>query len=189
MTATPPPRFNPPYPPTPQPYRGHPVQHPGHPGQPYPRRPRRTKVIAIAAAAAAGLMAIAIAVSLSSESTTTSSRNSSPTTSEVAPSSSDDWYRAVCRTGTFDNGQGGLRNADRGVAFCVSPVSGTTISIGQYTSEFMARDEAAGPGVKSYALARTSSGDWQLFISYTDGTGAALAPLAKFGFTVTPSSP
>jgi hypothetical protein len=180
MTATPPPQFNPPYPPTPQPYRGPPQ---------YPRRPRRTKVIAIAAAAAAGLVAIAIAVSLNSESTTTSSRSSSPTTSEVAPSSSDDWYAAVCRTGTFYNGQGGLRNADQGVAFCVSPVSGTTITIGRYTSEFMARDDAAGPGVKSYALTRTSSGGWQLFISYTDGTGAALAPLAKFGFTVTPSSP
>jgi hypothetical protein len=117
-----------------------------------------------------------------------STRSQQPTTTQVDPrtpnveGTPDDWYTAVCKPGTFDNGQGGLRNADR-VAFCVSPKTGTTISIGQYTSEFMARDDAAGPGVKSYALAQTNLG-WQLFVSYTDSTGSVLEPLTQFSFEV-----
>jgi hypothetical protein len=58
-----------------------------------------------------------------------------------------------------------------------------TISIGQYKSEFMARDDAAGPGVKSYALTQITDGGYVLFVSYTDRTGA-LEPLAQYGFTV-----
>jgi hypothetical protein len=144
-------------------------------------------VVALVALAVAAIIAVIglVAVLHHTGSTTTGS-GSVPTTSMIRPSSSDDWYAAVCRPGTFHNGSGHLHNADHGTASCLSP-SGGPILMGEYSSAYMARNDAAFFSMGSSASLVADSGVTVLFIAPADYTGTALQPLAQYGFTITSS--
>lgn len=110
------------------------------------------------------------------------------TTSSAPPqSTSDDWYAAVCKPGTFADGQGanGLPNADEGTAFCSAPdtysSAGTLIFIGVYSSDFKLENDVTllnGP----YATTTTSEGNSIVFALLQGGRADALDPLVQYGF-------
>ena len=169
--------YPPPYPP--------PVPRQPYPPPPVaPRQPNYAKVSAfVAVALLAVITLVVLVVGLHRSGSTTTA--STPTTSTLIQSSSDDWFDAVCRPGSLRSDYGSrLPNALSG-GYCVSSVDGLAIDIGQYNSEYAARNDGMGQYVTgSYAIIRDTGG-WMLFRNINDKTGASLQPLAKFGFVVT----
>jgi len=155
---------------------------------PAQRGPSYAKLIAFVAVALLGAITVVMVAAGLHKSTTTASGGSTHTTSTIIPGSSDDWYAAVCQPGTFHDGGGNgqwLTNSV-GRASCGSSVNiAIWIFIGQYSSEYMPRNDAAlfGRAGGSSAMLRDTDG-YMLFVAPTDRTGAALQPLAKYGFTI-----
>lgn len=135
---------------------------------------------------AVGLLLLVIAGLHSSNSSTTA--RSGATTQTARSSTSDQWFAAVCQPGTFHNGgREVLPNAEAG-ASCMTSPRGGPIFAGQYSSLFVARNDAAVFHMGSSAIIATDSGGYALFVAPTDRSGASLQPLAQFGFTITPSN-
>lgn len=153
-----------------------------YPPQPLPpRTPWRRKWWVWTTAGIAVFAIILVAIGVNSSTTPSTSDSASASTH----STQDEWLEAVCKPGTFRNGgREILRNAD-GQASCSARLSGSPIILGQYSDEYMARNDVTALHMPS-AIARTDSGDWEVFISFGDPSGRALEPLAELGFTVTP---
>lgn len=104
----------------------------------------------------------------------------------ASSSSSDDWKRAVCRPGTFFNGQDVLRNST-GAAACTS-LNGVPIGIATYASQFGLENDVAIYRGGFYATTTTDSGQTYAFVPLTgsnnDTVQAALAPLKAYGFQI-----
>jgi hypothetical protein len=150
-----------------------------------PRKRNHAKVIAIVASALAAFVAlIVLGVALHNSGATTAQSGSAATRTPQA-SSLDDWLNAMCKPGSFFNGGHVLHNADGGSASCVS-LKGNPILIGQYSSEYMARNDAAILHSGCSAIMATDSG-YELFVAPVDRSGKSLEPLSRFGFTVTPN--
>ena len=145
------------------------VPSPPRPPQPPPRR-SHTKAIAIVAAglATVGLSGLAIFGLLNSGGGTTTST----TTSAPPGSNQDDWFKAVCKTGTVDQGLGGnmVPNADQGTAMCQSQSMGY-LFFGLYSSDYMARNDAQRLHMGSFATLVTDSGHVQIVLTPSDNTG------------------
>jgi hypothetical protein len=170
------------------PYR---APYPPQPPQP-PARRNRAKMIAIAAIAlaAVGLLALVIVGLHDSGGTTTTTPAASPTTSAPTypPSTSTDWYVAVCTPGSFiSNSRRPLANA-HATHNCLSPRSGGPIIIGEYTSAYLEANDAAMWKGGSLATITATDGTIVLFIALGNPQTAPLEPLAQFGFTVIPQS-
>jgi hypothetical protein len=135
--------------------------------------------------AGSAVLVIILAIIGANSSTRSSTAGGSTPTS--IPSTQDDWLAAVCKPGTFHNGgRKLLANAD-GQASCSSGLyNGQPIGLGQYSDEYMARNDVAMLRAAS-AIARTDSGDWEVFIALGDPSGRVLQPLADLGFTITPA--
>lgn len=154
--------------------------------------PNYAKPITIGVMALLGIVVIVIvAIGIHNSvttATTTARGGSTDATSAIIRGSSDDWYAAVCRSGTFQDGGGNgqwLTNAV-GRASCDSSVSMQNwIFIGQYSSDYLARNDSAlfKRAGGSSAMIRDTDG-YMLFLSPTDKTGATLQPLAKYGFAI-----
>jgi hypothetical protein len=114
--------------------------------------------------------------------------NSGGAATTGAPSSTDDWFAAVCKPGTFNNGVGhGLANADA-QGMCMSRVGVGAILSGQYSQRYMADNDAAFYAhMGSSASITTNDGRIQLFVAMSDRSGASLQPLAQYGFTIVPA--
>lgn len=165
-----------PYPPSYPPYPPPPVP---------PRQPNYAKVVALVAIGLLPFLMLGIGVFVYQL------RHSNPgggsATTRVQPSTQDEWLAAVCRPGSLRSDYGTrLPNAVSG-EFCVSSVDGLAIDIGQYNSEYAARNDGMGQYTSgSYAIVRDTDG-WMLFRNINDKTGASLQSLAQFGFTITPA--
>jgi len=131
----------------------------------------------------------AIAFGSSSHEAADSSSSSSSSSTRAAPSgplpsSSDDWQRAVCRPGTYQNGAGVLRNST-GSAICMS-LNGVPIGIGTYTSNFALDNDVALFHNGMYATTTTETGETYVFVAMTasqsNAVQQALMPLTSFGF-------
>ncbi|MGW5268307.1 hypothetical protein ACWEQ4_06615 [Rhodococcus sp. NPDC003994] len=120
-----------------------------------------------------------------------SSTASEPT---VPPSSSDDWFEAICAPGTFDDGGAyqSLPNSSGGTAQCRSTyiaiagrASGPMVYIGSYDSQYKLEQDILRKG--TYATMATSVGDTILFVipSGIPQSKPVLAPLERFGFKIT----
>ena len=115
-----------------------------------------------------------------------------PATTKVVPSTQDQWFAAVCKSGTFHDGGGNGQWLTNSIArgSCDSKVNPDDwIFIGRYLSESQARSDAvlnSDIAGGSSAMMRTTEG-YMLFVAPTDHTGASLQSLAQFGFTITPS--
>jgi hypothetical protein len=115
-----------------------------------------------------------------------------PATSRVMPSTSDQWFAAVCKPGTFreGGGDGGWLTNAVGRASCF-PANGedSFIFIGQYSSEYLARNDAELYTTHATGSAATMADTegYMLFVNMVDPSGASLQPLAHFGFAITPS--
>lgn len=111
--------------------------------------------------------------------------------STARASSSDQWFNAVCQQGFFRDGGGNgqwFTNAV-GRASCASSQNPSIwIFIGQYTSEYLADNDAAlfRLGGGATAMMGHTDGYW-LFAGLTDKSGISLQPLTQFGFTITPA--
>lgn len=91
----------------------------------------------------------------------------------------NDWLPALCRPGTFYDGEA-LHNAAAS-GTCYSR-GGMPILIGQYDSEFRARNDLAMYISGEYALDTTNDGRVILFISPSQTN--VLQPLEQFGFEI-----
>jgi hypothetical protein len=119
--------------------------------------------------------------------------DSSTTAPDVATASTlDDWERAICLPGTFQDGAaaGFLPNAT-GTARCFSQGSRRVpLLIGQYSASFaLENDMAAMRAV--YATTTAANGETVVFLAYaiSDDAGvqaarSALSPLTQFGFQI-----
>jgi len=129
---------------------------------------------------------VAIAISLSPGS---KNAGDQATPSAPAPSSSDDWERAVCRPGTFFQGThstlgGSILHNATGSAHCIGQ-SYVEILIGQYSSDFALENDVAPMKGCSYATITANSGETWVFIGYLaqgERSASALSPLTQFGF-------
>ena len=95
----------------------------------------------------------------------------------------DNWFEAVCKTGTFMDHGGNLPGA-RGRGFCI-PRAGRTpsISIGQFDSDYKMRNAVAAASMTYYVAGVEPDGTVICFAIY--GKDASpLEPLTQFGFTV-----
>lgn len=140
-----------------------------------------------------GVLMVAATVACGSSSSSDAQTQTS-TRGTVAPSSSDDWFGAVCAPGRVTEGklQSNLRQAER-TATCLNSEN-QMIIIGQYSSSsVMDGDLDMVKYVKDdqpYATLATDGGGVMVFIapgsSTASGTGgqASLAPLERFGFTI-----
>lgn len=97
-------------------------------------------------------------------------------------STSEDWIRAVCESGTYQNGKGGnVLTGSTGSALCYGIARGT-IFVGTYESEFRFDNAAARfQGDAVYATLSDDAG--KLWVFYTPN-GGDLEPLTQFGFTL-----
>jgi hypothetical protein len=103
------------------------------------------------------------------------------------PSSSEQWFQAVCKSGTFRGGGGNgqwLSNSVSRSSCGSSQVPSVWIFIGQYSSDYLARNDAALYHFGSSAMTRDTDG-YMLFAAPTDRSAASLQPLVQFGFTIT----
>lgn len=91
----------------------------------------------------------------------------------------DDWVAAVCRPGTYSNHGGDLQNADAS-GFCMSRTN-MPIMIGQYSSSFSAKSDAAMIPGSSFAMLPQDDGRICLFLAVSARSGTVLQPLAQFG--------
>jgi hypothetical protein len=101
----------------------------------------------------------------------------------------DDWAAAVCRTGTFRNGDSVVpfRNADA-KASCQAaihpPESGnSTFFIGQWESKYLMQNDVAIFPRKYYAW-REDDGTHTAFLLMASNDPAAIEPLKQFGFKI-----
>ena len=160
------------------------VPPPPRPPQPPPRR-SHAKVVAIVAIslAAIGLPVLAAIGLHSSAVSATASGGSTTSAPTPAGSNQDDWFAAVCESGTFHNGSR-LPNADGG-ATCMSRYG--PILFGEYTSSYMARNDAARYHAWNTATIVDDNGATIFFTAPFNNAGNALKPLTQFGFVVTPA--
>lgn len=160
-------------------------------GPPYPNYNVRTNQFRrywkwwAALIAVALLVLVVVGVIALANTSSTTNAGSPPTSSTIPASNSDQWDDAVCKPGTFLGGRGnGLPNAEQ-EGFCLSSSNLGSISFGQYSSEYLARNDAAMlRGTASSAMLPDENG-YALFVALSDRTGASLQPLAQFGFTIT----
>lgn len=178
-TATPPSNFLPP--PVGQAHGYPPPYPPSAPGRVSPNRAKVIALVTIGVLVAVVLILVAVFAFRNNGVNTASSSHRST----VPNSNSDQWFAAVCRPGSLRTDQGTrLPNAVSG-GFCVSSVRGSALDFGQYSSEYVARNDGRGQFVSgSYAIIKDTDG-WMIFRDINDRTGASLQPLAQYGFTIT----
>ena len=97
------------------------------------------------------------------------------------PSNLDDWLSAVCKPGTYRNGNNRLPNAQAGGTCMSLGTNGMPIFMGQYSSKFGMESDIAIFRMRSYAALQTDSGAFQVFIALGPGS-SVLQPLAEYGF-------
>lgn len=153
------------------------------------RNPSFLKAAAIAAALIALGAGVAVWLGRSDgpgeDTASAESGVSSPAgTSPVATASTlDDWLSAVCKPGSYRNGNNRLPNAQAG-GTCISlGANGMPILIGQYESKFGMDSDIAMFRMRSYAAAQTDGGLYQVFIALGRGL-VALQPLSQYGFVL-----
>lgn len=178
--------------------RCHPSGHRAPAGSPTRTTSKRPKPAALLVAGIALVAIIAGAVlwagAGNNNETSSATTDVSSTTSEPAPqSSSDDWFEAICASGTFDDGGAyqSLPNSSGGTAQCRSTYiaiagrsSGPMVYIGSYDSQFKLEQDLLGKG--TYATMTTSGGETVLFVLPRNipQSRPVLAPLLRFGFEI-----
>ena len=178
------------------PDRTYPYYYPPRPTR-YPppptRRSTKTAWIMVAILAVVGVIGLAIfgVMMLRPVKYHLDPSSGGPAKTKVVPSTQDQWFAAVCKPGTFfDGGGNGQWLTDSvGRGSCSSSVTRDWIYIGQYSSKYLAQNDAAmssGLSHGSSAIVQDTNG-YMLFVAPTDRTGASLQPLAQFGFTITPA--
>ncbi len=93
----------------------------------------------------------------------------------------DDWLSAVCKPGTFRDGNNRLPNAQAGGTCTSLSANGMPIFMGQYSSKFGMESDIAIFRMRSYATLLTDSGRYQVFIAL-GRESSALQPLVQYGF-------
>lgn len=140
---------------------------------------------------AAALTAFAaVLAGCSSDSDSNGNAAEETTGNTFAASTSDDWFAAVCKPGSFLDGQGGsmLPSSDQGSAICMPRQGTDQIGIGLYSSRFKAENDVVGQG--PYATMETAAGYIQVFALFLPRSStAALQPLTEFGFELHPAVP
>lgn len=97
------------------------------------------------------------------------------------PSNLDDWLSAVCKPGTFRDGNNRLPNAQAGGTCMSLGANAMPIFMGQYSSRFGMESDIAMFRTRSFAALETDSGEYQVFIALGPGS-SALRSLEQYGF-------
>lgn len=101
----------------------------------------------------------------------------------------DDWVEAVCQTGTFMDGLGGLPGA-KASAYCRARTTNAAINISQFDSDYKMRNAIAMLHIKYYVSGIEPDGTVIVFSAPGGGRSASdLEPLTQFGFTITTAPP
>lgn len=138
----------------------------------------------IAAAGAILIGAVAVAFAVLDNDPQTSAASTAASAPQAPQSTSQDWFAAVCRKGTFtDGGQTAntLPGADA-TGFCAGK-NGSAVSIGSYSSTFLLENDVARFYSPSYATTVDDQGRTWAFVS-VPANKSDLAPLEQFGFVI-----
>jgi len=176
----------------PPPYTGPPPP-PPYTGPPSPPSNGRRRTILIIAGTAAAVAIIVLLVSLLLPKSSNGGGTSGGSASGQRSSTSDQWYAAVCKPGTFIDGNGGnlLPNSIASTATCISTgpaeFAGAVdvVVIGTYSSTFKLQNDMTHFG--GYATIPTNDGNTEVFaVSSRDpsAVSAALNPLTQIGYTI-----
>jgi hypothetical protein len=168
------------------------------------RQPRQRKIIwAVAGAVVAIVAAITFSHTAGSPRTLgrvtgtpghsdQSNGSSSPSPGRVT-GTSDEWIESVCKTGSYQDGEGGPDTV--GGANCSTKDGSGEILIRQYDSDFKMRNAVAQlfklRQDKYYASGIDSDGTIEVFFAdsgdlfaFSGGSSSILEPLTQFGFTI-----
>ncbi len=175
----------------PPPYTGPPP--PPYTGPLNPPSNGRRRTILIIAGTTAAVAIIVLLVSVLLPKSSNGGSTSGGSASGQRSSTSDQWDAAVCKPGTFIDGNGGniLPNSIARTATCISTAPAgfagavESVVIGTYSSTFKLQNDLTHLG--GYATIPTIDGNTEVFAVFSrdpSAVSAALNPLTQFGFII-----